>query len=88
MSGHRVSVLLPALAAALLLGACAGGAGLSDRIAGPDRVRGDADTVRVFGMSSRVEAFPLAIGHCSRFGRSAQFTGRIPGGHAFRCVAG
>ena len=72
----------------MLLTACASDASFSDRLAGRDRVRGDADGVRVFGMSSRLDALPLAIGHCAKFGRSAQFTGRVERGYAFRCVAG
>lgn len=77
-----------ALAGALLACGCASGAGLSDRLAGRDRVRGDAEGVRVSGMGSRLEALPLAVGHCARFGRSAQFDRRLPGGYAFRCVPG
>lgn len=76
-----------AIAAATLLAGCASNVSFSDRLAGRDRVRGDAEGVRVFGMASRVDALPLAIGHCAKFGRSAQFVGRVAGGHAFRCVA-
>ena len=76
------------LLAVPVLQSCTGGPGLSDRLAGSGRVRGDADTVTVRGMGSRLDALPLAIGHCAHFGRSAQFAGRVEGGHRFRCVAG
>lgn len=78
---------LGALTAMLLLGACASDMSLSDRLAGSDRVSGDADGVRVFGMGSRLEALPLAVGHCAKFHRSAQFAGRVPRGYSFRCVS-
>ena len=82
-------VLAMSAAAALLLSGCGSmGYALGGRVAGGDRVHGDADAVTVTGMDSRVDAFPLAIAHCARFGRSAQFAGRTAGGHAFRCVAG
>ena len=72
----------------LMLTGCASNVSLSDRLAGPDRVHGDADTVTVTGFSSRVEALPLAVGHCSRFGRSAQFDRKDEAGHHFLCVPG
>ena len=74
----------------LLLTGCASNVSFSDRLAGPDRVRGDAEQVTVTGLGSRIEALPLAVGHCARFGRSAQFDRRAEGGGAyvFRCVAG
>lgn len=71
----------------LMLSGCASGAGLGGRMAGSDRVRGDAERVGVSGMDSRVEALPLAIAHCARFGRAAQFEGKGGGVHRFRCVA-
>lgn len=72
----------------VLLSGCASDVSLSDRLAGRDRVRGDADRVVVTGMGSRVEALPLAVGHCARFGRAAQFDRKADGGaYAFRCVA-
>ena len=76
----------------LTLGGCAegfGAGGLSDRLAGSGRVRGDAEEVVVTGFESRVEALPLAVAHCSRFGRSAQFDRRQEtGAYRFRCVPG
>lgn len=82
----RLALLAPLM---LLLAGCGStGLALGQRATAPDRVRGDAEGVRVFGMDSRVDAYPLAIAHCARFGRSAQFTGRMQGGHVFRCVAG
>ena len=70
----------------LLLGACASDQSLSDRFAGAGRVRGDGEAVSVFGMASRVEALPLAIGHCARYGRAAQFAEHRADAYAFRCV--
>ncbi len=71
----------------LSLAGCASEVSLSDRLAGPSRVRGDADAVSVYGMGSRVEALPLAVGHCSRFHKSAQFDRKREDAYAFRCVA-
>lgn len=68
--------------------ACASAVSLSDRLAGADRVRGDEAGVHVFGMASRLEALPLAVGHCAKFHRAARFTRRIPNGHVFACVPG
>ena len=77
------------LFASLALTACAAGnVSLSDRVAGRSRVQGDADSVRVMQADSRADAFPLAIGHCARFGRSAQFDSRTDGAYVFRCVKG
>lgn len=71
------------------LSSCASGESFSDRLAGPGRVSGDADGVTVRGMGSRVEALPLAVGHCAKSGRSAQFDRRAQdGAYLFRCVAG
>ena len=73
----------------LMLTGCAANESLSDRLAGPDRVRGDAAGVTVTGFGSVAEALPLAVGHCARFGRSAQFDRKDPGGvYRFLCVAG
>ncbi len=77
------------LALALLLGGCAANESLSDRLAGRDRVRGDAEAVTVSGFASLAEALPLAIGHCARFGRSAQFDRKSDdGAYRFLCVPG
>ena len=77
-----------AIAAVMLaLGGCASNVSLSDRLAGGNRVRGDAESVTVTGMGSRVEALPLAVGHCGKFGRAAQFAARAEGGaYVFSCV--
>ena len=78
-----------ALILLFLLAGCASNESLSDRLAGRDRVRGDAEGVVVSGFGSRAEALPLAVGHCARFGRSAQFDTKTPqGAYSFRCVAG
>lgn len=72
----------------LMLTGCASDVSLSDRLAGRDRVSGDADGVSV-RMGSRVEALPLAVGHCAKSGRSAQFDRKTDdGAYLFRCVAG
>ncbi len=72
----------------LTLGGCASDVSLSDRLAGRDRVHGTADSVEVSGMGSRAEALPLAVGHCAKFRRSAQFTSKTAeGSYVFACVA-
>ena len=83
ISGRAAAVL----AAGALLAGCSSTESLSDRVAGASRVRGDADAVSVFKADSRADAFPLAIGHCARFGRSAQYDRRgEDGAYVFRCV--
>lgn len=79
-----------ALAGVFALAGCAGDGtvSLSDRLAGASRVKGDADVVRVFQADSRADAFPLAIGHCARFGKSAQYDRQGDGAYVFRCVKG
>lgn len=73
----------------VLLTGCATDVSLSDRLAGRDRVVGDTDRVTVNDMGSRVEALPLAVGHCAKFGRSAQFDRKAEfEAYVFRCVAG
>ncbi len=70
-------------AAAVVLAGCSGSPPLVDHLSA-GRVQGDADRVSVQG--GRWEALPLAVAHCSRFGRSAQFD-RLDGDHAiYRCV--
>ncbi len=77
-----------ALLLLILLGGCASNESFSDRLAGRDRVHGDADGVTVSGFGSRVEALPLAVGHCARFGRSAQFDAKTDdGAYRFRCTS-
>ena len=58
------------LALVALAGCATGQAPVVDRLSG-DRVRGDADHVSVLG--GRLDALPLAVLHCSRYGRAAQF---------------
>ena len=89
--GAAVLRLAAVALACLSLAGCAQGGttSLSDRIAGSSRVHGDADRVSVMQADSRADAFPLAIGHCARFGRSAQYDSRGEGGaYEFRCVKG
>lgn len=69
---------------ALALGACAPGS-LSPIFG--DRVRGDADQVVVKGFSDALEATPLAVAHCARFRRSAQYASRAADGLLFECRA-
>ena len=86
----RFPLLATALIGAGVLAGCAGDGtvSLSDRLAGSSRVKGDGDVVRVFQADSRADAFPLAIGHCARFGRSAQYDRRDDGAYVFKCVKG
>ena len=75
------------MAAAAVLAGCAASPGqaIVERITG-GRVEGDRDGAVVRGMESTADAFPLAVAHCTRFGRKAQFTRRVPGGHQFACA--
>jgi len=75
-----------ALVATLLAGcATSPGEAIVQRLTG-GKVEGDRDRAVVHGMGSVPDAFPLAVAHCTRFGRKAQFARRVPGGHAFACV--
>ena len=76
------------ISGALLLGGCAADVSLSDRLAGADRVHGDRNEVTVSRMGSQVESLPLAVGHCARFHRSAQFARKAGGSYVFSCVDG
>ena len=71
--------------AALLLGGCASGDSLVEVLAG-DRVEGDAERVLVRGFADVASATPLAVAHCHRFKRSAQYEARAAGAIRFRCV--
>jgi hypothetical protein len=76
-----------ALLAASGLSACASDQSLTDRLAG-SRVDGDEGGVSV-AAGSAAEAFPLAVGHCAHFGKSAQFARKLDDGHyRFNCEKG
>ena len=77
-------VLAPLVLATLALTACANSPPLVDRLS-DGRVQGDADRVSVIG--GRLDSLPLAVAHCARFGRSAQFSRTDGGRSVFRCVA-
>ncbi|MBE7218072.1 MAG: hypothetical protein INR64_06350 [Caulobacteraceae bacterium] len=88
MRTQLLNTALAALAAAGGLAACASdpnAPGLFDRAVG-DRVHGDASSVTVTGMGSVPEAFPLAIGHCGHFKKSAQYARRDGAAFVFNCV--
>jgi hypothetical protein len=74
------------VALAMLCAGCAENRSFSDMMAG-HRVRGDGAGAIVHA-DSAADAWPLAIGHCAHFNRSAQFAGRRASGvYAYRCVA-
>ncbi len=50
----------------------------------PRRVQGDADQVSILG--GRLDSLPLAIGHCARFGRSAQWSHAEGDRSVYACV--
>ena len=72
-----------ALALVLLAGCASDQPPVVDRLAGA-RVRGDADRVSVLG--GRLDALPLAVLHCARYGRSAQFDRTEGDRSVFRCL--
>ena len=80
---------MPRLAAfclPLVLSACASAQEqVLDKLVG-DRVQGDASQVLVSGADGPADALPLAIAHCTRFGRAAQFRSREADKLAFACV--
>jgi len=74
------------LLAATSLLACASRPSLVDVLDG-DRVDGDADGVLVRGFGNDVaSATPLAVAHCSRYRRSAQYAARAGDALRFRCT--
>lgn len=73
------------IAMVLALGACAS-TSLTE-VLSRGAVKGDAERVSV-AASSAGEGLPLAVAHCARFRRSAQFAAReTPGRYRYRCVA-
>jgi hypothetical protein len=69
---------------AATLAACADSPPLVDKIS-KGRVDGDAARVSVEG--GRLDALPLAIAHCARYGRSAQWSHAEGGRSVYDCVA-
>ena len=95
MTRDHPLTLAAALAALLSVSACAGDGvangdrgGLFDRLAGRGHIQGDADGATITGMASAADGWPLAVGHCSHFHRSAQYAGRSGDGFRYRCVSG
>ena len=78
---HRLFICL----LLLNLSGCASGADVLGGLLG-GRVDGDSDRAAVSGADGPVDALPLAIAHCTRFGRSAQFSGREGAKVVFACV--
>lgn len=72
------------LVLAAALAGCATDRPAIDRLPG-GRVVGGAERVSVEG--PRWDALPLAVAHCARFGRSAEFDHAEAGRSVFRCVA-
>lgn len=67
-----------------LLAGCAGQAPLIDRVS-RGKVLGDSSQVSVEG--GRLDALPLAIAHCARYGRSAQWSHADGDRSVYDCVA-
>ncbi len=88
MHARHLTAMVMAAGMVGALAACAsGGPGLFDRSVGADHVHGDAVGATITGLGSVPEALPLAIGHCSHFGKSAQYARREGDSFVFRCVA-
>ena len=68
---------------AVSITACADQPPLVDRVA-KGRVQGDAGQVSIEG--GRLDALPLAIAHCARYGRSAQWNRAEDGRSIYSCV--
>ena len=77
------SVLLLA-GAAVALAACADQPPLVDRVS-KGQVQGDASRVSILG--GRLDALPLAVIHCARYGRSAQWSHADGDRSVYDCVA-
>jgi hypothetical protein len=78
-------VALAGLVCLALLGGCATSEAVVGRLTG-GKVSGGRDEAVVRDMGSQADAFPLAVAHCARFGRKAQFARRRGGAHVFACV--
>ena len=78
---HR-ALLLAGVAA--VLASCADQPPLVDRVS-RGQVQGDAERVSIQG--GRVDALPLAVLHCSRYGRSARWSHADGDRSVYDCVA-
>lgn len=78
--------VIAALCALVVAGCASGGTGSSPLIdhLSDGRVKGDADQVSVAG--GRVDALPLAVFHCARYHRAAQFARTEGARSVFNCV--
>ena len=74
-------LVLLAVGTAMLAG-CADTSGPSDSPS--RRVEGDASSASILG--GRLDALPLAIAHCARFGRSAQWSHADGDRSVYDCV--
>ena len=70
--------------AAVLLAGCANQPPLVDRVS-KGQVLGDAGRVSIQG--GRIDALPLAVIHCARYGRSAQWSHTDGDRSVYDCVA-
>ena len=70
--------------AAVLLAACANQPPLVDRVS-KEQVLGGAERVSIQG--GRIDALPLAVLHCARYGRSAQWSHAEGDRSVYDCVA-
>ena len=77
---RRATVLV--MAAGLLAG-CANSTPLVDKVS-RGKVDGDASQVSIQG--GRLDALPLAIAHCARYGRSAQWSHADNDRSVYDCV--
>ena len=70
--------------AAVALAGCADQPPLVDRVS-KGQVQGDGSRVSIEG--GRLDALPLAVIHCARYGRSAQWSHSEDGRSVYDCVA-
>ena len=86
IDSSRMQAVAGLMAASVLLSGCAAaGEQLLQRAIG-GHVSGDASQALVQDMPSAADALPLAIAHCTRFGKKAQFARRAGQDHLFRCT--
>ncbi len=72
------------MGAAIALAGCANQTPLVDRFS-KGQVQGDASQVSIQG--GRIDALPLAVIHCARYGRSAQWSHADGDRSVYDCVA-
>ncbi len=68
----------------IVLAGCADQPPLVDRVS-KGQVQGDADRVSIQG--GRIDALPLAVLHCARYGRSARWSHAEDDRSVYDCVA-